>query len=247
MGKQQDKLALFGSQLAAMFANMAQAFTPFNPGQQQLATGIQDSARGSIAAQNAYMQAKRDKKKKNEPWGDVLRVAGYAAAPVTEGWSIPISNAGASAVEGGSVGDIAPQMGMDLLYHGATNYGKSTPSSPTPDLPDVDTGFKPGASPGSNLGKARPSSEMLDKSRPRRRQRRQRRQRRRNQQVPTKPMNPLVPNQPLHPGTGGGQQGYWSKQRRYLQQRYNPVGYVLVTQRHQMLQRLDDGSYWYGG
>lgn len=156
--------------LSSLLANLAAGFTARNPGQENMRSGLEDSAKGSIAAEAAKKEAKKQEKKSKGGIGGVLgstlgTAAGIALAPATGGLSLAIPAAAGAA--GGAIGTAAtggkistPGVLNDALT-GAMAGGMSAPAG-TKGAVENGVNMGPAVEPlvnaGTNtFGKARPS------------------------------------------------------------------------------------------
>jgi len=78
------------AQLASALADYSRVFSARNPGQDQLAAGLQDSARGMVQAEIPRMEKKKKEKKakKHAPWAAAIDTVALVAAPFTGGMSL---------------------------------------------------------------------------------------------------------------------------------------------------------------
>lgn len=97
------------SQLAGLFAGMAQGPATFNPAQRTFTDYLQGSAQSAIAAE-AQKKAEKKAKKKSSGIGGLLGAAGsIAAAPFTGGASLtylPTAMAAGGAIDSAVAGDV---------------------------------------------------------------------------------------------------------------------------------------------
>lgn len=145
--------ALQWANLSSLLAQLAAGFTAANPGQERMRAGLEDSAKGSIAAEAAKKEAKKQEKASKGGLGGALgstlgTAAGVVLAPATGGLSLAIPAAAGAA--GGAIGTAAgggkittPGVLGDAL-NGVMAAPSSTASSTLPKGIDIGAGYTPG-------------------------------------------------------------------------------------------------------
>lgn len=123
------------SQLAGLFAGMAQGPATFNPAQKVFTDYLSGSAQSAIMAE-AQKKAEKKAKKKSSGIGGLLGAAGsIAAAPFTGGASLaylPTAMAAGSAVDSAVAGDVGGVVNNVANAAGGA-YGAAKASGPMPN------------------------------------------------------------------------------------------------------------------